>query len=255
MVRVVSLSVLLALIVFLGLMFFQVVAPFLLPLFLAGVTAVLCQPLFAYFLRRTRQRVMISAGITTTVVLLAILVPLSVGTIMAAVQLYVLSQDALTQTKWNRSVEWLKHELDFDNIYNRAEPYLLPMFYPDLTDQTEPIGPDADSAFSADDADGKQPAFSGDEASNAVQQARDENEEHIAKERAAAKKVLQNRLDLFKEQLRANMQSALLSLSQRTLNFAGATVNTTLDLLGALVTGLLGFIMFAIALFFFLADG
>lgn len=308
MVRVVSLSVLLTLIVFLGVMFFQVVAPFLLPLFLAGVTAVLCQPLFEYFLRRTRQRVMLSAGVTTTIVLLAILVPLSVGTIMAAAQLYVLSQDALTQTKWNRTLEWVQNELDFDVIFDRVEPYLVPLIVPDAAARqpaVEILPPPEDAAdISATEnlsrrpppADGRESDSRGasatrpptsrfhvnhnvpnrdpnrgiDEndppvqawkpfdplpvdASAELQLAYAQIEEDIT--RPIAEELLQVRLDQFKDQFRANMQNALLTLSQRTLMFAGATVNTTLDILGALVAGLLGFIMFAIALFFFLADG
>ena len=55
MVRIVSLSVLLTLIVVLGLTFFKVLAPFILPLFLAAVFAILCQPIYAYFLERTKN--------------------------------------------------------------------------------------------------------------------------------------------------------------------------------------------------------
>ena len=54
--RLVSLAVLLALIVLLGSTFYQVIAPFLLPLFLAAVLAVICQPLQGYFLKRTGGR-------------------------------------------------------------------------------------------------------------------------------------------------------------------------------------------------------
>ena len=56
MVRVVSLSVLLTLIVILGLTFYKVLAPFLLPLFLAAVFAILCQPIQDYFVARTGGR-------------------------------------------------------------------------------------------------------------------------------------------------------------------------------------------------------
>ena len=52
MVRLVSLGVLLVLILFLGVTFYQVVAPFLLPLVLAGVVTVLCQPLHQRFVQR-----------------------------------------------------------------------------------------------------------------------------------------------------------------------------------------------------------
>ena len=69
MVRLVSLSVLLALIIFLGITFFHVIAPFLLPLFLAGVVTILFQPVFRYFLSRTNQRVRVAAGLTTATVM------------------------------------------------------------------------------------------------------------------------------------------------------------------------------------------
>ena len=44
MARIVSLSILSTLIVILGLTFFRVLAPFVMPLFLAGVTTLLVQP-------------------------------------------------------------------------------------------------------------------------------------------------------------------------------------------------------------------
>ncbi|MFN0197231.1 MAG: AI-2E family transporter [Planctomycetaceae bacterium] len=297
MVRIISLSVLLVLIVFLGGMFFQVVAPFILPLLLAAITAVLCQPLFRYFLRRTGQRVMLAAGMTTTVVLLAILVPIAVGTILAAAQLYVISQEALTQPAWDQSIEWIKHEMEFDSLYARAEPHLLPMFYPDRYEQPEfESTAKNSSAETAGEGEtltsttvGKQLADEtaneqivsepsrGDSArtddlpveawkpgdripanlSPTVKQSYAELTRHVA--RTEAIKQMDLKIAELKEQLRANMQGALLSLSQRTLNLAGevagTTVNTTLGILGAIIAGLIGFIMFSIALFFFLADG
>ena len=45
MTRLVSLAVVTLLIIFLGITFFHVIAPFLLPLFLAGVVAMLAQPI------------------------------------------------------------------------------------------------------------------------------------------------------------------------------------------------------------------
>ena len=56
MVRMISLGVLLILIIFLGITFYQVVAPFLLPLFLAGVVAMLCRPLHERIQRRLPGR-------------------------------------------------------------------------------------------------------------------------------------------------------------------------------------------------------
>ena len=84
--RFVSLAVLLALIVLLGGTFYQVIAPFLLPLFLAAVLAVICQPLQSYFLKKTGGRPAWAAGLTTTAVVAILVVPLVIGTFIAAVQ-------------------------------------------------------------------------------------------------------------------------------------------------------------------------
>ena len=65
MARLISTSVLLTLIVVLGITFFRVIAPFVLPLFLAGVVTLLCQPVFRSFLDRTNGRVRLSGGLTT----------------------------------------------------------------------------------------------------------------------------------------------------------------------------------------------
>src|SRR5688572_16270864 len=91
MVRIVSLSILLTLIVVLGLTFYKVLAPFLLPLFLAAVFAILCDPIQAYFLKRTGGRLRLASGLTTASVVSVLLVPLIVGTVLASVQLYVLA--------------------------------------------------------------------------------------------------------------------------------------------------------------------
>jgi len=104
--RVVSLSVLLALIVLLGGMLYQVIAPFILPLFLAAVLAVICQPLHTYFLRRCGQRRSIAAALSTLTVLALIVVPLVVGTFISAVQLYSLAEQHL-DGDWHRSLDLL----------------------------------------------------------------------------------------------------------------------------------------------------
>jgi len=88
MPRLVSLAILLLLIVILGITFFKVVAPFLLPLFLAAMTAIVCRPLFDLFLRATHQQIPAAAGLTTATLLLGLLIPLSLATLAASWQLY-----------------------------------------------------------------------------------------------------------------------------------------------------------------------
>lgn len=107
--RVVSLAVLLALIALLGGMFYQVISPFLLPLFLAAVLAVVCQPLQNYFLRLTNGRRSISAALTTVAVALIVVGPLVIGTFVTATNLYDLADQRLGGD-WRRGFDliWQK---------------------------------------------------------------------------------------------------------------------------------------------------
>ncbi len=93
--RLVSLAVLLVLIVLLGSTFYQVIAPFLLPLFLAAVLAVICQPLQRYFLKRTGGRPAWAAALTTIAVAAMVVGPLVIGTFVAAVQFLDLADRSL----------------------------------------------------------------------------------------------------------------------------------------------------------------
>src|SRR6516165_2890388 len=106
MARLVSLLLMGTVIVMLALTFYQVVAPFLLPLFLPGVLAVLCQPLFRRCLKWTRDRTALAAGLTTVIVLTIILVPATLGTIAAANQLYTLAQKKLSAANLRKGSEW-----------------------------------------------------------------------------------------------------------------------------------------------------
>lgn len=122
MARIVSLSVLTTLIVFLGITFYRVIVPFLLPLFLAGVVAILCQPLFRYFRRKTNDRVRLAAGLTTGTVMAAVLVPLLVGTFVASLQLFLLARSSFVEGNWEDTAEKVRMELDIDHIVARLEP-------------------------------------------------------------------------------------------------------------------------------------
>ena len=93
--RIVSLAVLLALIALLGGMFYQVISPFLLPLFLAAVMAVICQPLQNYFLKMTGGRSSIAAALTTAMVTLIVIGPLVIVTFVTATNLYDLADQRL----------------------------------------------------------------------------------------------------------------------------------------------------------------
>ena len=113
MARLVSLIVLTVLIVFLGITFFQVIAPFLLPLFLAGVVALLCQPLFHYFL-------------ATVAILTITFVPLAASTVIATAELYAFAQERLEPAKWKPAYGHFRERFDadeiIDDLYARFSP-------------------------------------------------------------------------------------------------------------------------------------
>ena len=116
--RFISLSVLLALIVLLGSMLFQVIAPFILPLFLAAVLAVICQPLHNYFLSKTGNRTSLAAALSTLTVVAILVIPMVVGTFICAVQLYSLADQHLSGD-WHRGL---------DLVWNRVASPALEQF-------------------------------------------------------------------------------------------------------------------------------
>ena len=75
MPRVVSFIVLLAIVLLVGAVFFQVMAQFLVPLFLACVLLVVFQPLHVHMLSRLPKHPRIAAMLTTVVIMLVVLVP------------------------------------------------------------------------------------------------------------------------------------------------------------------------------------
>jgi predicted PurR-regulated permease PerM len=75
--RVISLIVLLAIILLVGAVFFQVMAEFIVPLFLACVLLVVFQPLHGWMLGRLPKHPRLSALLTTVLILLVVLLPLT----------------------------------------------------------------------------------------------------------------------------------------------------------------------------------
>jgi predicted PurR-regulated permease PerM len=83
MPRLVSFFALLAIVVLVGLLFFQVIATFVLPLFLALILVVIFRPMYRWFVVKCKGRDRIAAAITTLVVALIVLVP-TVGVLVFA---------------------------------------------------------------------------------------------------------------------------------------------------------------------------
>jgi predicted PurR-regulated permease PerM len=86
MTRIVSFFVLIGIIVVIGFLFFRVMAPFLLPLFLAALLVVIFHPTHLWLVERCKGRQRLASALTTTLVLLIVLLPLLGITIMAAAE-------------------------------------------------------------------------------------------------------------------------------------------------------------------------
>src|SRR4029078_4735475 len=76
MARFVSLLVLVAILVIVSIVFFQVMAGFFVPLFLAALLAVVVQPLYRWTLDRCRGYRYVPAGSTTALIALIVLLPI-----------------------------------------------------------------------------------------------------------------------------------------------------------------------------------
>jgi predicted PurR-regulated permease PerM len=120
MTRLVSLLLMATVIVLLGLTFFQVLAPFLMPLFLAGVVAVLCQPIYRRFLVWTRNR-NVPAAALTTVVALAMILAIVFCTYRAARQLYGLAQEAFKGSHWTELTRSVQNSAPVESLIRRYE--------------------------------------------------------------------------------------------------------------------------------------
>ena len=75
MSRLISFSVLVAILIVIGVLFYQVIASFILPLFLAILLVVIFRPLYLWILQRTRQHAYLASLLTTAAVLGIVLVP------------------------------------------------------------------------------------------------------------------------------------------------------------------------------------
>jgi len=114
--RLVSLGLLGTLLVSLAVLFYQVLSPFLLPLFLAAVLAMLTQPLHRWFRSRVGPRPALAAGLTTAAVLGSLMLPLSLGTLLAARQMYTLGTRTLQGDDWRRGYDFVADRLGVRDV-------------------------------------------------------------------------------------------------------------------------------------------
>jgi len=86
MAKIISVAMLLLAIVVIGILFFQVMASFFVPLFLAALLVVIFRPLFQWVLSRVDGRTHVASILTTICILLLVLLPAGMVAFIAAAQ-------------------------------------------------------------------------------------------------------------------------------------------------------------------------
>jgi len=86
MSRMVSFAVLIGILVVITILFYRVMASFMLPLFMAALLGVIFQPLHRWALAKSGGRRYVAAGITSVLVLLSVLAPAALVITMATLQ-------------------------------------------------------------------------------------------------------------------------------------------------------------------------
>ena len=227
MPRIVSLAILTGLIIFLGITFYQIVIPFLLPLFLAAVTSVWCQPLYGFFQKKFRGRDGLAAAVTITTVCLTLFIPMTVGVLVGARQLidFVDANKGKVVESAKGIVERVRTNatLDATGSTNRQREWATV-----LLDNVKPL-PDASAS---------------------------------EEERTAALGERDQILKSVEDELQEASENAgdwLKEFGKKTLSWAaaggGGLSSATVHALSALVGAFVGFGMFLIALYYFLCDG
>lgn len=79
MSRIVSFVVLLMIAITMGIICYKVMAGFILPLFMAGLTVVIFRPVYTWLLSKCNDRAPLAAGLTTLLIMLIVLVPIGWG--------------------------------------------------------------------------------------------------------------------------------------------------------------------------------
>ena len=84
--RYISFGLLLGVIAIVGLLFYAVMAQFLIPLFLSAILVVVFRPMHRWFIKKSGGREKLSAALTTLCVLITVLAPLAIIFFMAAIE-------------------------------------------------------------------------------------------------------------------------------------------------------------------------
>jgi len=240
MARLVSLGIIAALIVVLGITCYRVIAPFLVPLFLGGITAMLCQPLFQYFMQRFRDRRHWAAAATTATVIGGLTLPLLLGILFGVVQIVLWTYEGIDKASQVSLLDVnsdtrLNVEQVRDTVFGYYDEWYL-----------------GDDVHSVD---------------RDLLKLTKEETESLAKNRNLLTERRKAWFDRWFEkqftQVNSQLGEAMKGLAAKTLGVVGntightigVTIGTTLHLLASLAGLAVALAVFALALYYFLADG
>lgn len=113
MARLVSFAVLIVILILIALLFFRVMASFMLPLFLAALLVVVFHPLYRWTLARCRNQRYVAAALTTILVLLSVLAPAALVFTLAGAQSASLASQ-LRGTNVRQKLDELRHDFGLD---------------------------------------------------------------------------------------------------------------------------------------------
>ncbi len=244
MARYVSLLIITVLILCLGATFYQVLAPFLMPLFLAAMASLLVQPILRYFMQRWPNRRSLAAAATTVVFLAPIMLPLLAGILIGGYQLLNLAGDLAGSIPKAQAVQAaIPATTQQAKTLLSREKDLVTRWVVDTTDDV--LGP-------------KVTSFDIEMLSLSEEQIERLNENHHVL-KAARETLVKSEF----QRVRGGLVSLAGGVAVRTLGVVGrsvgnafeATVDSTLSFLQACLATLLALAVFTMALFYFLADG
>ncbi len=121
--RYVSLAILLLLLAALGFTFIRIIIPFLLPLFLAAVVALIANPVYKYFLTRTKNRPRVAAGLSTAALVAAIVIPIFIGVTIGALQMFDVAERILSDDSVKKAIAAVKEGEIYETIAIQLENF------------------------------------------------------------------------------------------------------------------------------------
>ena len=238
MARLVSLGIVTALIACLGITFYQVIAPFLMPLFLAAMIALLCQPVLRYFLHRCKGRRALAAGFSTAAIVGSVMLPLVVIVLLGVLQFLGsnfrdIDSDLIRAKIADRQLDELRDDL------LKAEDVVYGWVFKssEITQVDRLLLGDAELKKVEELIRTERPAT----APGPLERSRHE--------------WLIGKLIQVRDHSLQVMQSLAFKTAGVVGSSLGSAVNRTVDLLGAFVGALVALFVFTLALYYFFLDG